>query len=125
MIDRTAGAPKNLTEDNAGDDAQPRPSPDGRYLAWTSQARDGYEADEWKLKIKDLRKGGVTEVSLQPDEVGSIVWRRDSKGLIASVTSKARTFLESISGRRQAPPVRRGARRATTSTSRPTAAWCW
>src|SRR2546422_4185790 len=38
------GPPRNLTPDNHGDDAQPRPSPDGRYLAWTSQSRDGYES---------------------------------------------------------------------------------
>src|SRR6266850_331446 len=42
LIDRNANPPKNLTPDNHGDDAQPRPSPDGRYLAWTSQTRDGY-----------------------------------------------------------------------------------
>src|SRR5258706_2618940 len=41
LIDQSAGAPKNLTVDNTGDDAQPRVSPDGKYLAWTSQARDG------------------------------------------------------------------------------------
>src|SRR5437763_661846 len=48
LIDRSGSAPKNLTPQNHGDDAQPRPSPDGKYLAWSAQARDGYESDLWK-----------------------------------------------------------------------------
>ena len=95
-IGRDAAAPKDLTEDNPGDDAQPRPSPDGHWLAWTSQARDGYEADEWRIKFKDLRSGKVTVASLEPDEVSGIAWRRDGKGLVASVVSKGRFYLEYV-----------------------------
>ena len=46
------GEPKNLTEDNPGADAQPAYSPDGNYLAWLSQARAGFESDQWVLKIR-------------------------------------------------------------------------
>ena len=95
-IDRSASPPKNLTPDNHGDDAQPRPSPDGRYLAWTSQARDGYEADQWKLKIQDRKTGRVTVVDIDTDDVGSFAWRRDSKGLVASVVQKARYLLYAV-----------------------------
>ncbi|MGZ6126067.1 MAG: prolyl oligopeptidase family serine peptidase, partial [Myxococcales bacterium] len=97
LIDRGGGAPKNLTPDNPGDDAQPRPSPDGRYLAWTSQARDGYEADQWKLKIQDRRTGRITAVDIQGDDVGSLVWRRDGKGLVAAVVQKAHHWLYAVS----------------------------
>ena len=96
LIGRDRAAPKNLTAGNPGDDAQPRPSPDGRYLAWTSQARDGYESDQWRLEIKDLRSGRVTTVTFD-DDVGSIAWRRDSKGLVASTVHSARIFLEAVS----------------------------
>ncbi|HTO97550.1 MAG TPA: S9 family peptidase [Myxococcales bacterium] len=96
-IERAGGPPKNLTPDNHGDDAQPRPSPDGRWLAWTAQARDGYEADQWKLKIQERRSGRVTTVSLETDDVGSIAWRRDSKGLVVSTVQEARYWLYSVS----------------------------
>ncbi len=97
LIDRDGGAPKNLTSDNRGDDAQPRPSPDGRWLAWTSQARDGYESDLWKLKIQERKTGRITVVDIGTDDVGSFVWRRDSKGLVASVAQKAHHWLYAVS----------------------------
>src|SRR5207244_244242 len=96
LIDRGGGAPKNLTADNHGDDAQPRISPDGKYLAWTSQARDGYESDQWKLKLQDRRTGHTTVVDLG-DDAATIVWRRDSKGLVVSLTEKAHIVLEAVS----------------------------
>ena len=96
-VDPGGGAPRNLTAQNHGDDAQPRPSPDGRYLAWTSQARDGYESDLWKLKIQDRKSGRIVAVDIDSDDVGSFVWRRDSKGLVASVVQKARYWLYAVS----------------------------
>ena len=97
LIDRDGGPPRNLTPDNPGDDAQPRPSPDGRYLAWISQARDGYEADVWRLKIQDRNSGRSTAVDIDTDDVGSFAWRRDSKGIVASVVQKARHWLYAVS----------------------------
>src|SRR5712671_5801287 len=97
LIDREGGAPKNLTSDNRGDDAQPRPSPDGRWLAWTAQTRDGYESDLWKLKIQERKTGRITVVDIDTDDVGSFVWRRDSKGLVASVVQKAHHWLYAVS----------------------------
>jgi dipeptidyl aminopeptidase/acylaminoacyl peptidase len=90
------GIKKNLTEINEGDDAQPRLSPDGKYLAWTSQARDGYESDQWRLKIRDRRTGAEHLITLGSDDVGTIVWRRDSNGLVVSSTQKAHMVLESV-----------------------------
>src|SRR5207244_7444819 len=62
---------------------------------WTSQARDGYESDQWKLKILDRKAGKTTVVDLG-DDAGTIVWRRDSKGLVVSLTQKAHIVLESV-----------------------------
>ena len=95
LIDQSGGAPKNLTTDNTGDDAQPRVSPDGKYLAWAAQARDGYESDQWKLKIQDRKSGKITVVDLG-DDAGTIVWRRDSKGVVVSLTHLARVYLEAV-----------------------------
>ena len=45
------GEPKNLTAGNKGADAQPAYSPDGDWLAYVSQARAGFESDQWVLKV--------------------------------------------------------------------------
>src|SRR5207302_2829955 len=97
LIDRSGAAPKNLTADNHGDDAQPRISPDARWLAWTSQARDGYESDQWKLKLQDRRTGHTTVLDLGDNDAATVVWRRDSKGLVVSMTEKAHTVPEAVS----------------------------
>ena len=45
------GEPKNITAGNQGADAQPAYSPDGGWLAYVSQARAGFESDQWVLKV--------------------------------------------------------------------------
>ena len=95
LLDKNGGAPKNLTAQNRGDDGQPRISPDGRHLAWISQAREGYESDQFKLKIEDLRTGRIVETAFD-DDAGAIVWRRDSKGLVVSTPHHARVWLEAV-----------------------------
>ncbi len=57
-IDLTvAGAqPKQITT-ALGADGGPHYTPDGKYLAWRSQARAGFEADRWTLNLLDRRSG--------------------------------------------------------------------
>ena len=62
-VPATGGTPTNVTADNKGADGQPSYSPDGKKLAWVSQARAGFEADEWQLKIRDLSTGKVVNYS--------------------------------------------------------------
>src|SRR5437868_9695122 len=40
-----------------GADSTPLYSPDGKYLAWRSQARAGFEADKWRLLVQDRQSG--------------------------------------------------------------------
>lgn len=42
---------------NVGYDQNPQFSPDGRYIAWSSMERDGYESDRTRLCILDLKTG--------------------------------------------------------------------
>ena len=48
--------PENLAN-NPGYDQNPKFSPDGRYVAWLSMERNGYEADRLRLCVYDLQSG--------------------------------------------------------------------
>ena len=47
----------NITEENKGYDTNPQYSPDGKYIAWQSMERDGYEADQNRLMVMNLETG--------------------------------------------------------------------
>ena len=51
LYDLQSGAVKNITEGNMGYDTDPRFSPDGKYIAWVSMERGGFEADKQRLFI--------------------------------------------------------------------------
>jgi dipeptidyl aminopeptidase/acylaminoacyl peptidase len=53
------GKPENLTGDNKAADGAPRFSPDGRFLAFRSQKRPGYEADRWQIQVVECDSGGA------------------------------------------------------------------
>lgn len=67
---------------NLGYDVNPTFSPDGKYIAWQSMARDGYESDRNRLciyNIADKTKKYVTESF--DSNVNSYCWTADSKKL--------------------------------------------
>jgi dipeptidyl aminopeptidase/acylaminoacyl peptidase len=57
------GEPVLLTPGLPGADQNPVFSADGRWLAWLSQERAGFEADRWRLMVKDRGTGAVREVT--------------------------------------------------------------
>ncbi len=58
-----------------GADTTPLYSPDGKYLAWRSQARAGFEADKWRLLMQDRQSGKTRDATENFDlSVGSYVW---------------------------------------------------
>ena len=48
---------RNITGDNKGYDTNPSYSPDGEWIAWQSMERDGYESDENRLMVMNLKTG--------------------------------------------------------------------
>lgn len=75
IVSAAGNEPQNLTVDNPGADAQPSYSPDGDYLAYLSQARAGFEADRWVLKVRDRDSGESSEVTDRIDRsVQSFAW---------------------------------------------------
>jgi dipeptidyl aminopeptidase/acylaminoacyl peptidase len=85
VSDLTGAAPKLLTGSNAATDTMPAPSPDGRYLAWLAMDRPTYEADRLQVRLLDLAKGTVRNLTADTDlSFGSLAWSADGKHLIAA-----------------------------------------
>ena len=67
---------------NMGYDVNPKFSPDGRYVAWQSMARDGYESDRNRLCIYTLADGTKKYVTEKFDSnVDDFCWAADSRTL--------------------------------------------
>ncbi len=63
----------NTATYNPGYDQNPQFSPDGKYIAWQSMARDGYEADLNRLCIYDMATGEKSYVDWKSD-VDAFCW---------------------------------------------------
>jgi len=74
---RTAHAtaqPKKIST-SPGADSTPLYSPDGKYIAWRSQARAGFEADKWRLLLYDRATGQLRDRTKNFDRsVGSFAF---------------------------------------------------
>lgn len=67
---------------NLGYDVNPKFSPDGKYVAWQSMKRDGYESDRNRLCVYILASGQKTYVTEAYDSnVEDYVWAQDSRAL--------------------------------------------
>ncbi|MFL6514437.1 MAG: prolyl oligopeptidase family serine peptidase [Chthoniobacterales bacterium] len=70
-----AGGTPNKISTSPGSDSTPLYSPSGKYLAWRSQARAGFESDKQSLLIFDRAAGKLTDVTKNFDRsVGSFTW---------------------------------------------------
>jgi dipeptidyl aminopeptidase/acylaminoacyl peptidase len=82
LVPATGGEPKNITADNPGSDASPQYSPNGRYIAYTSQARNGYESDLFRLRVYDRQTEKIKDLTEGFDQwVASFAWAPDSDTL--------------------------------------------
>ncbi len=80
-----------------GADNTPLYSPDGKFLAFRSQARAGYESDRWRLMVLDRTTGRATNLTENLDRwVGSVTWSPDSTRLFFTVEDRGRTGLQMI-----------------------------
>jgi dipeptidyl aminopeptidase/acylaminoacyl peptidase len=91
LVSVNGGEARRITGGNAGSDTTPRYSPDGKYIAYRSQARNGYESDRFRLMLYDRRSGASRELSVGFDRwVGDLVWSPDSQRLFLSVEDRGR-----------------------------------
>jgi dipeptidyl aminopeptidase/acylaminoacyl peptidase len=96
VVTMDGGDPKKITM-NPGADASPQYSPDGKFLAYRSQQRPGYESDRWRLMVLDRATGSVNPVTDSLDRpVQSFVWSHDSKQLFFTVLDRGRQSIQMI-----------------------------
>ncbi|HST50428.1 MAG TPA: hypothetical protein VLJ61_00355, partial [Pyrinomonadaceae bacterium] len=62
LVAVAGGEPVRLTGSNPGADKSPRYSPDGRYIAYRSQATAGFESDRWRLMLYDRQTKQTREL---------------------------------------------------------------
>jgi dipeptidyl aminopeptidase/acylaminoacyl peptidase len=80
------GEPKNLTGANPGADAQPAYSPDGTWLAYVSQARAGFESDQWVLKVLGRATQASYELTRALDRpIQSFAWGSKPNEIVAVI----------------------------------------
>jgi dipeptidyl aminopeptidase/acylaminoacyl peptidase len=76
----TATTAKNLTDANDGWDGAPLYSPDGRHIAYVSQATPGYESDLRRLAVLERATGKTRYLTSRDgfdDWVGELTWDGD------------------------------------------------
>lgn len=85
------GEVKRITSANPGSDTVPRYSADGQWIAYRSQARNGYEADRARLLLYNRQTGAVRELSVGFDRnVGDLLWSPDSKRILLIAEDRGR-----------------------------------
>jgi dipeptidyl aminopeptidase/acylaminoacyl peptidase len=78
------GSVKKLTE-NRGNDNNPNYSPDGKYIAFASMERAGFEADKQRLMLYDRSAKTFTDLTEGFNlSVSSILWHPSSKEIFFS-----------------------------------------
>jgi dipeptidyl aminopeptidase/acylaminoacyl peptidase len=82
---------------NPGADNSPGYSPDGKYLAYRSQSRAGYESDKWRLFVLERSSGKLTLPTDAIDRsVNSFTWSPDSKRLFFTVTDRGHQAIQFV-----------------------------
>ena len=74
---QAVNAPENL-KNNVGYDQNPQFSPDGKYIAWLSMERDGYEADLNRLCVCSLADGSKWYLNWKSD-IDAFCWAPAAK----------------------------------------------
>jgi dipeptidyl aminopeptidase/acylaminoacyl peptidase len=82
LVPAAGGEAQDITPGVHGSDASPQYSPNGRYIAYTSQERNGYESDLFRLFVYDRQTHSARNLTAGFDQwVSSFTWAPDSDTL--------------------------------------------
>jgi dipeptidyl aminopeptidase/acylaminoacyl peptidase len=93
IVPLTGGEARRITT-RTGADTSPSYSPDGRYIAYRSQSRNGYESDLWELWLYDRTAGTSRRVGSEfNDWIESVTWSPDSRSLFITAPLKGKSAI--------------------------------
>ena len=91
VVPIAGGTPKKIST-SPGADTTPLYSPDGKYLAWRSQARAGFESDKWRLLVQDRQSGKTNEVANTfVESIGSFTWTSEPGEIVFTAEKRGRS----------------------------------
>ena len=97
IVPLTGSPAKNITENNPASDSTPVYSPDGRYIAYRTQGRPGYESDRFRLTLYDRKTGKKENLTENFDRwVGTFNWAPNSRELYFIAENKGASPIFSI-----------------------------
>ncbi len=90
-IPAAGGEWTNLTAENPANDANPRYSPDGKWIAYTRQAIKGFYADRERIVLYERATGAKRVLTENWDRSAeALVWSADSRRLYFGAEDKAK-----------------------------------
>ena len=93
-VPANGGAAVVITSANKGADQNPAYSPDGRFIAYASQARPGFESDRWRLMIYSRADKRVRELLPAWDRnADAYFWAPDMSAIYVQTTDAGREKL--------------------------------
>jgi dipeptidyl aminopeptidase/acylaminoacyl peptidase len=92
-----SAVPRRITAGNLAWDTQPVFSPDGRHLAYLAMSRPGYEADRFRVMVREGLEGAERELApgwdRSPD---ALLWSADGRTLYATAQDVGQKTLFAI-----------------------------
>lgn len=81
-VDLATGERRKVTSSPAAD-THPRYSPDGKFLAYRAQARAGFEADRWQVRLHSRNSGEDWSLTADWDvSVAALDWSANSQSIV-------------------------------------------
>jgi dipeptidyl aminopeptidase/acylaminoacyl peptidase len=89
-----SGERVELTAGNPAWDSSPVFSPDGRTLAYLAMERPGYEADRWRIRLRDVASGATRDLAADWDRSpGGLVFSPDGRTLWTTAANVGKVSL--------------------------------
>jgi len=97
LLDDKGAKPRKISTSLGSDDG-PAYSPDGKYIAFRSQARAGYESDRFRLMWFDREKRTTLELMSYYDGwIDELAWTPDSSGVLFATARRGSEDIDGIS----------------------------
>jgi dipeptidyl aminopeptidase/acylaminoacyl peptidase len=95
-LNDAAARPEKVLTSSGNNDA-PAYSPDGKWLAFRSQPRTGYQNDQFKLMLIDRRSGTASDVLPKFDRsIDEFTWASDSASIFFSIHDRGESQIYSV-----------------------------